>query len=70
MSDRPYADEGEVIATFDAIRAQLTRIETQVLKTNGRVTSLELWRAYLTGAVAVLGFLVGGFGLWILEHLQ
>ena len=67
---RPYADEGEVIATFEGIRAQLNRIETQVLKTNGRVTSLELWKAYLTGAVAVLVFIVGGFGIWIVEHLQ
>lgn len=67
---RPFADAGEVIATFDGIRAQLTRIENQVLKTNGRVTNLELWKSYLAGSVATLVFIVGGFGIWIVENLR
>lgn len=67
---RPYADEGEVIASFNGVREQLNRIEEQVKRTNGRVSSLELWRAYLTGAVAVLVFLVGGYGEWLLEHIR
>lgn len=70
MSERPFADEGEVIATFNGVRVQLDRIEAQVLKTNGRVTRLEMWKAYLTGAVAVIGFLSGGFGIWVLGHLR
>lgn len=70
MSERPYADEGEVIASFNGVREQLNRIEDQVRKTNGRVSNLELWRAYLTGAVAVLIFLVSGFGIWALENLR
>ena len=27
MSERPFADEGEVVATFNAVREQLNRIE-------------------------------------------
>lgn len=58
MADRPYADEGEVIATFDAIRKQLDRIEEQVVKTNGRVRSLELWRSFSMGAIAVMSLIL------------
>ena len=35
-----------------------TRIETQVKATNGRVKSLELWRAFLAGGLAILTLLV------------
>jgi tetrahydromethanopterin S-methyltransferase subunit G len=58
VADRPYADEGEVIATFDAIRKQLDRIEEQVVKTNGRVRSLELWRSFSMGAIAVMSLIL------------
>jgi len=58
MSERPYADEGEVIATFTGIRAQLDRIEAQVTKTNGRVSALERWRSFMTGAIIVIAILV------------
>lgn len=54
MSERPYADEGEVIATFNAVRSQLDRIEEQVKRTNGRVSALEKWRSFMTGAILVL----------------
>jgi hypothetical protein len=35
-----------------------SRIEEQTKKTNGSVASLKIWRAYLTGAVAVLSAIV------------
>jgi hypothetical protein len=65
MSDRPYADEGEVVATFNAVRAQLDRIEEQVKRTNGRVRALEIWRAFTNGAIAVLTLLVGSGVAWL-----
>lgn len=42
----------------DATKNTLQRIEQQTLKTNGSVANLKLWRAYTTGAVAVLTVLV------------
>lgn len=41
---------GEVIRTLE-------RIETQVIKTNGRVSSLEKWRWVTTGALIAIGAL-------------
>jgi len=35
----------------------LGRIETQTIKTNGRVTSLEKWRAYVLGFCACITIL-------------
>ena len=36
----------------------LKRIETQTIKTNGRVSALEKWRSYLAGGMAVILILV------------
>lgn len=40
------------------ISTTLVRIEEQTKKTNGSVASLKIWRAYMTGALAVIGFLL------------
>lgn len=67
---RPYADEGELRATLDALRNQIAasderhtadhnRIETQVLKTNGRVTRLEMWKYAVMAVVSLLVLEVG-----------
>lgn len=51
----------EINRMFSEITEALVRIETQVLKTNGRVTALEFWKASVTGkvigATAVISFL-------------
>lgn len=38
--------------------AQLARVESKVDKTNGRVRSLELWRAGMLGGIAVVTAIV------------
>ena len=38
----------------DTITSPLKRIEDQTTKTNGRVSSLENWRNYITGAIVIL----------------
>jgi hypothetical protein len=42
------------------------KILEQAEKTNGRVRSLEIWRAYLIGGLVVLTTLVG----WIFNSLK
>lgn len=40
-------------------KAQLTRIEEHAEKTNGRVTTLELWKARMDGAKWALSWVPG-----------
>jgi len=51
----------EIEYMFKEIKDILERVETQVVKTNGRVTALEMWKegvmAKFTGVVATLGIL-------------
>lgn len=56
---RPYADEGELTASLNAIRSQMDRIEAQTSKTNGRVTRLEAWRYAVMAVVGLLVLEVG-----------
>ena len=42
---------------------------SQLLYTNGKVRSLVVWRAYITGGVAVLSFVVGVFGVLFVSKL-
>ena len=32
---------------------------------SGRIASLETWRGYITGAIAILVFLWGGLLIWL-----
>jgi hypothetical protein len=50
---------------LNAIQAQEERILSQVKATNGRVTSLEIWRAYLIGGLIVLTTIIG----WIMNTI-
>jgi len=45
------------------------RIESQVVKTNNRVSNLEKWRAYIVGAISVLTALVLPVSFLILSKM-
>jgi hypothetical protein len=48
----------------------LRRIEDQTTKTNGRVSLLENWRSYITGAVAIFILIVLPMLIWQFNRLD
>lgn len=80
MSDRPYADEGEVRTTFEAIRDQIGALAGQLHEMDVRHTAdhgrievqvkttngrVSRLEQYRTAAAAVVGLIVLEMG-WIL----
>lgn len=57
MNEEDYSNR-EIDRMFLEIQDSLKRIEDQTTKTNGRVSSLESWRQYTLGALAVITLLV------------
>lgn len=57
MSDDDYSVR-ELDEKFETIMGKLDRIETQTIKTNGRVAALERWQSFLQGGLAILTLLV------------
>lgn len=52
----------------DETREQLTRIENQVTKTNGRVSALENWRWMVIGALSVITMIVIPLVIYAFKH--
>lgn len=50
----------EILLMFKEIKTTLERVEAQVVKTNGRVTLLEMWKeglmAKIAGVIATISF--------------
>ena len=53
----------EILLMFKEIKDTLQRVEAQVVKTNGRVTVLEMWRESLMAKMA--GVIAAISVLWI-----
>ena len=56
-------------AMFSRIVQSLERIEAQVVKTNGRVSSLEAWRTDLKARIALISIAVSGVGSLVAHWL-
>ena len=57
MSKEDFTNN-EILLMFKEIKTTLERVEAQVVKTNGRVTLLEMWKeglmAKVTGVIAAV----------------
>ena len=58
MNDESYYNKHILDRNFKDIKEALDRIETQVIKTNGRVGALEMWKWLLTGGGIVIAITV------------
>lgn len=47
---------------------RLKDLDGKVTKTNGRVRSLEIWKAMMLGAIGVLSFILAELGKPIIDH--
>lgn len=62
---------GMILAEFkETTHDTLTRIETQVTSTNGRVKRLELWRMFLVGAWTVVTLMLPLMGYLIIQQFH
>jgi hypothetical protein len=59
MSKEDFTNN-EILLMFKEIKTTLERVEAQVIKTNGRVTLLEMWKeglmAKIAGVIATISF--------------
>ena len=62
MNEEPYQNR-EIRDMFDEVKATLERIEEQTTRTNGRVTRLEQWQAYVIGFCAAVSILLFSIGI-------
>lgn len=62
-------DIGEIKGIVGGIKEDVTEIKTQVKATNGKVRSLEIWRSFILGGLAILGILVVPVLIWALTSL-
>lgn len=67
MSDEDYSVR-ELDEKFETIMGKLDRIETQTIKTNGRVAALERWQSFLQGGLAILTLLVVPVIIYLVTH--
>ncbi len=63
-------DHVSVNDALNTIQKTLTKVLEQTEKTNGRVSKLENWKAYILGAVAVLTALVLPIFFMVLNEIM
>lgn len=51
----------------DDTMIKIGEIIVQTSKTNGSVANLKMWRAYITGALAVMGFFIASIAVPLLS---
>jgi len=69
MNTDPYTNR-EIDRLFLEIKTQLDRIESQTIKTNGRVSSLERYKAGLVMSIGIISFVVIPLVVFIFDESQ
>lgn len=72
MDAEPYSNR-EIREMFGEMKLDLTEIKAQTKLTNGRVSKLENWRWFITGATTMITIVVIpllGWALWVLSNIQ
>lgn len=72
IEDHPYMNR-ELDEMFGDIKGSMSRIETQTIRTNGRVTVIERWQYSFMGGIAVLTIIVVpllAWALYVLSNIQ
>lgn len=65
----PYTNR-EIDRLFNEIKIQLDRIESQTTKTNGRVSSLERYKAGLVMSIGLISFVIIPLVVFIFDVSQ
>jgi hypothetical protein len=69
MSDKLH--DQTIRLLFDDIKVELVELKKIALNTNGRVKSLEIWRARIAGALAIISIvLIPIVGQWVTKVAQ
>jgi hypothetical protein len=59
LFDQQALEHALLQRSIEEVKVIATASYEQAKKTNGRVSTLETWRSYLTGALAVITFVTG-----------
>lgn len=72
MTEEPFKNR-EIVEMFGEVKTGLSKIEVQTTMHNGRMSKMEKWQAYMTGAFSVLTIVVVpllSWALWVLANIQ
>lgn len=58
-----------ILSEIKELRAQSDRIEAQTIKTNGRVSAIEMWRENIKVRVALASFIIASLTTMALPKL-
>ena len=69
LDTRFVSVEDKMDLHFEEVNSILVRIESQTVKTNGRVTNLEFWRWLITGGLMVFTIVILPAVAWLILQI-
>lgn len=59
LTNKLDAVQATLMTHYQDTNRKLDSVEAKVTETNGRLKKIELWKAYVQGALVILGVIVG-----------